>query len=76
VSFLRVGSFDEPGVWKPDIHIFTKSKVEWVVLPEGVPAMEEYYDNKKYWPAESLVRRMQLLKKRGTVTEAASETAT
>jgi len=41
----------------PDIHIFTTSKQPWVVLPSGTPAVPEYYDRKKYWPAESLARR-------------------
>jgi hypothetical protein len=57
VAFVRVGSLDEPAAVKPDIHIYTKSKVEWLVLPEGVPAVNEYYDNKKYWSADSLARR-------------------
>ena len=28
-----------------------------VVLPEGVPAFEEYYDSRALWPPESLARR-------------------
>jgi NAD(P)-dependent dehydrogenase (short-subunit alcohol dehydrogenase family) len=34
-----------------------------VVLPEGTPAVHEFYDLKKTWPAESLERRFAL--KRG-----------
>jgi hypothetical protein len=45
----------------PDIHIFTSSKQPWVLLPEGTPAVPEFYDRKKYWPAESLARRQALL---------------
>ena len=41
----------------PDIHIFTMSKQPWVVLPEGTPAVPEFYDIKKMWPAESQERR-------------------
>jgi hypothetical protein len=57
VSFVRVGTLDEPDHLPPDIHIFTASKQAWVVLPEGTPAVAEYYDLKTYWPEESLARR-------------------
>ena len=57
VSFVRVGTLDEPDRLPPDIHIFTASKQPWVVLPSGTPAVAEYYDSKQYWPAESLARR-------------------
>jgi hypothetical protein len=57
IRFVRVGTLDEPGRLPPDIHIFTASKQPWVVLPAGTPAVAEYYDRKKHWPAESLARR-------------------
>lgn len=57
VRFVRVGTLDEPDRLPPDIHIFTASKQPWVVLPPGVPAVEEYYDLKDHWPATSLERR-------------------
>ena len=63
VRFVRVGTLDNPDLCPPDIHIFTMSKQPWVILPEGVPAMREYYDRKTYWPAESLARRDALLGK-------------
>jgi len=56
VSFIRVGTLDEPDRLPPDIHIFTASKQPWVVLPEGTPAMPEYYDRKQVWPSASLAR--------------------
>ncbi len=55
--FVRVGTFDEPGLLPPDVHIYIASKQPWVVLPEGVPAFTEFYDPKKVWPPESLERR-------------------
>jgi hypothetical protein len=61
VRFVRVGTLDEPDRLPPDIHIFTMSKQHWVVLPAGTPAVAEYYDREKYWPAESLARRRALL---------------
>ncbi len=57
VRFVRVGTLDEAGRLPPDIHIFTSSKLPWVVLPPGTPAVPEYYDLKTQWPAESLARR-------------------
>jgi hypothetical protein len=61
VRFVRVGTLDNPDLLPPDIHIFTQSKQPWVQLPAGTPAMPEYYDREKYWPAESLARRQQML---------------
>ena len=60
VRFIRVGTLDEPDRLPPDVHIFTRSKQPWVVLPEGVPAVEEYYKSSELWPAESLERRAKL----------------
>jgi hypothetical protein len=57
VRFVRVGTLDQPDNLPPDIHIFTMSKQPWVVLPEGTPSVEEYYEREKYWPAESIERR-------------------
>jgi len=61
VSFVRVGTLDNPDLLPPDIHIFTSSKQPWVVLPPGAPAVPEYYDRNQYWPAQSLARREALL---------------
>jgi hypothetical protein len=61
VRFVRVGTLDLPDHLPPDIHIFTSSKQPWVVIPAGVPAVPEYYDREKYWPAESLARRRAIL---------------
>ena len=60
IRFLRVGTLDEPDRLPPDIHIFTVSKQPWVLLPPGVPAVEEFYDRNLYWPPESLARRRAL----------------
>ena len=60
VRFVRVGTLDEPDRLPPDIHIFTASKQPWVVIPPGMPAVEEYYEAADYWPVESLERRKAL----------------
>ena len=61
LRFIRVGTLDEPDRLPPDIHIFTASKQPWVGIPPGAPAMPEYYEREKHWPAESLARRLTLL---------------
>jgi hypothetical protein len=61
IRFVRVGTLDEPDHLPPDIHIFTASKQPWVLLPPGMPAMPEFYDRERYWPAESLARRKAIL---------------
>lgn len=60
LRFVRVGTLDEPDRLPPDIHIFTSSKQPWVVLPDGVPAVTEYYRAGEHWPAASLARRRAL----------------
>ena len=55
--FVRAGTLAEPDRFPPDIHIFTSSKQPWVLLPQGTPAVPEYYDRNTYWPAASLERR-------------------
>jgi hypothetical protein len=61
IRFVRVGTLDEPDHLPPDIHIFTSTKQPWVRLPADVPAVPEYYDRARHWPAASL-ERWQVLK--------------
>lgn len=56
VRFVRGGTLDDPAGVSPDVHIYTRSKVGWLTLPESVPAFEAYYDSKALWPAASLDR--------------------
>lgn len=61
VSFVRVGSLDNPDTCPPDIHIFTSTKQPWLQLDDRVPVVPEYYDREQMWPPESLVRFQALL---------------
>jgi hypothetical protein len=61
LRFVRVGTLDDPAALAPDVHIYTRSKLPWVRLPEGVPAFEAYYDMQALWPAASLERRRAIL---------------
>lgn len=56
VSFIRAGTLDEPGRIAPDIHIYTSTKLPWVVLPAGAVAVPEYYRASQHWPPASLER--------------------
>jgi hypothetical protein len=56
VLFVRAGTLDEPARVAPDVHIYTRSMVPWLTLPDSVPAYEVYYDTKSLWPAASLER--------------------
>ena len=56
VRFVRGGTLDEPAAVAPDVHIYTRSKVGWLALPDSAPAFEVFYDIKALWPAASLER--------------------
>ena len=58
--FLRMATLDDPAPFAPDAHIFTRSKLPWVVLTPGAPAFDVYYDMATQWPTESLARRAAL----------------
>jgi hypothetical protein len=56
IYFVRAGTLDDPASVSPDVHIYTRSKLPWVELPESVPSFEVYYDMDAHWPAGSLER--------------------
>ncbi len=60
LSFVRVGTLNDPDRLPPDIHIYTASKQPWVLLPPDQPAVAEYYRAAEYWPPASLQRRAAL----------------
>jgi len=61
LRFVRVGTLDDPSALAPNVHIYVRSKLSWVTLPDDVPAFAAYYDPKQIWPAESLDRRRAIL---------------
>ena len=54
--FVRAGTLDKPEAVRPDVHIFTKSKLPWLELPAGVPSFKTFYKIDKVWSPESLKR--------------------
>jgi len=63
VRFVRAGTLDDPAAVAPDAHIFTRSKLPWVRLPEDTPAFEVYYDMQELWSPASLERIDQLTRR-------------
>ena len=59
--FLRVAMLDSPSALPPDVHIYTRSKLAWMRLPEDARVFAEYYDMQKEWTAASLKRRAAVL---------------
>jgi hypothetical protein len=53
---VRVGTLDHPAAVKPDVHIFTRSKLPWLPLPKDVPAFESFYNIDDVWSVESRER--------------------
>ncbi len=63
LSFIRVGSLDEPDAFSPDIHIYTASKQPWVILPTDKPAFEEFYRRSEQLSEDALERLSKLTAK-------------
>ena len=57
--FVRAGTLDNPAAVKPDVHIFTRTKLPWLDLPKDVPAFKSFYKIKDVWPVESQERLRQ-----------------
>lgn len=54
--FVRAGTLDNPAAVTPDVHIFTRSKVPWLKLPEGARTFDAAYSIDKVWPADKKER--------------------
>jgi hypothetical protein len=54
--FVRAGTLDNPEAVRPDVHIYTRSKLPWLGLPEGIPAFTAFYKLDQVWSAQSLER--------------------
>ena len=61
LAFVRVGTLEHPERCPPDIHIYTSTRLPWVMLDGRVPVVPGYYDRKQHWPEASLERRAKLL---------------
>jgi hypothetical protein len=57
--FVRAGTLDRPDQVTPDVHIFTRSKLPWLELPQGVPSFQTFYKIDEVWSPESRDRLKQ-----------------
>jgi len=55
--FVRATTLDDRAALKPDAHIFTRSRLPWVRLPDDQPAFEVFYDLETQWSPEAQARR-------------------
>lgn len=56
INFVRLGTLDNPELFPPDVHIFTSTKLPWVVLDDGVPSFSEFYVKPEMWSQDSIQR--------------------
>ncbi|NBZ87031.1 GFA family protein [Stagnihabitans tardus] len=68
MAFVRVGTLERPGDCPPDVHIFTETKLPWLVLDPAIPSFPEFYQRSKLWPEEALARRADLLARHGVAS--------
>jgi hypothetical protein len=54
--FVRAGTLDTPEVIKPDVHIFTRSKMPWLELPKDARAFSEFYKLSEVWSQQALAK--------------------
>lgn len=73
---MRVGTLDDESkkTVKPDVHIFTSTKMDWVDLTSekerGVPVMKESYKWRQVWRKDALERYDVLKRKIDAANEA------
>ena len=60
INFMRVGTLDDPSPMPPDVHIFISTRQQWFDLPQGVPAVNEFYVTEEVWSKDSYARLQKL----------------
>ena len=64
LSFVRVGTLDSRPDWlRPDVHIYTNTKVPWYTVPKEALMRDESYDLDDVLSKESLERMAKLREK-------------
>lgn len=61
VRFVRQGTLDRAWLVKPDLHLYVRSKRDFIILGDGTPQFEEFYDRAKVWRPDSLERWNKIL---------------
>lgn len=60
IRFIRVGTLDNPDQLPPNVHIFTRSKQPWIILPTKDQRVDVFYDFRETWSAASIERLVAL----------------
>lgn len=56
MRWIRGGTLDRPWLVAPDVHIFVRSKRDFVTLTDGKPQFEKSYRYREVWRKESMER--------------------
>ena len=59
---VRTKTLENPNIFPPQAHIFTKDKDPWINLTDDAKCFNEMYDPKSTWPEKSLKRYSDYLK--------------
>ncbi len=65
LAFVRVGTLEQPALCPPQVHIFTTTKLPWLLLPPDQPQVPEYYRRAEIWQPEALARWQRFLDSSG-----------
>ncbi|KAJ4396840.1 hypothetical protein N0V93_001062 [Gnomoniopsis smithogilvyi] len=61
VRFVRQGTLDRAWLVQPDLHLYVRSKRDFITLEDGKPQFKEFYDREKVWRPDSLDRWNKIL---------------
>lgn len=61
VRFVRQGTLDRAWLLQPDLHLYVRSKRDFVKIEDEAAQFQENYDHKKVWRPESIERLERLL---------------
>lgn len=56
IKFVRQGTLDRAWLLQPDLHLYVRSKREFVTIADVTVQFQEFYDRTKVWRPESLER--------------------
>lgn len=56
VRFVRQGTLDRAWLVQPDLHLYVRSKRDFVTIEDGTTQFQEFYDRTNIWRPDSLER--------------------
>jgi len=55
-AYVKMGTLAATAGVVPDVHVYTSTKQDWVVIPEGMPAFDSFYRPSEIWRPDSYAR--------------------